>query len=62
MPSPTAVIDTRAPGRPRVTLNSCPRCLRPLILTHAVDVLPGGGYDLTMVASAQNLHLAQCTG
>lgn len=48
---------------PRVRLDSCPVCERPLRLDCAGVVDEDGEYvDLGMVMTAQRLHLAQCTG
>lgn len=48
---------------PKVRVDGCPRCRRPLHLDHAGAVQEDGEYvDLDAVAFAQYLHLATCRG
>lgn len=48
---------------PKVRIDSCPRCRRPLHLAHAsfIDEM-GEVVDLGAVAYAQSLHYANCRG
>jgi hypothetical protein len=57
------VIAEAGTSGPRVRLNSCPRCRRPIRLDHAGQVDEDGEYvDLAVVMMAQRLHLATCAG
>lgn len=59
-----AIIEATRTGGPRVRLDGCPRCRRPMVLDHCgVDGGDGGQYvDLDRIGLAQRLHLATCTG
>lgn len=61
--SRVVITPTGTVSGPLVRVNSCPRCRRPLRLDHAGTVQDGTEYaDLDVIAFAQHLHLAQCTG
>ncbi len=48
---------------PRVRMNACPSCSRPLVLDHCGVVEDGEQYlDVAAVDTAQRLHLRSCSG
>jgi hypothetical protein len=55
---------TKTDQGPRVRLEGCPRCRRPLVLDHAgrtgLDGMPEA--DPVRVLLVQRLHLASCPG
>ena len=53
-----------ATAAPRVRVDGCPRCGRPIQLNHIVTTEDDGDQyvDLGAVAFAQALHLANCPG
>lgn len=60
----SVAVVTKTDQGPRVRLEGCPRCRRPLVLDHAgrtgLDGMPEA--DPVRVLLVQRLHLASCPG
>ncbi len=57
------VVITGTAGGPRVRVDGCPRCGRPLQLDHTGLIRDGEAYvDLDAVSFAQSLHVSTCAG
>lgn len=57
------ITSTTGTIRPRIRVDGCPRCRRPLHLDHAGTLRDGEPIpDIAEVLFAQQLHVATCAG
>lgn len=60
---PVVLTEVAADTPPRVRMNGCPSCGKPLVLDHCGVIEDGQPFlDVVRVRLAQRLHLRSCAG